>query len=336
MGSESRLLGIDLGGTKTVVALALGDRIAASQRFPTRPSGRPERDIEAIVAACRRLLADAGVAPADVDCVGVSAPGPMDSAREYVVGPPNLAGWDRVPLRALLEDALGRPVAMENDANAMVLAEWRHGAGRGFRDVAAITMSTGVGVGLILGGRLHRGETGNAGEFGHSTLEFDGEPCSCGLRGCVEAYVGGAAWTRRLRALAPPDSFASRLAGGRDALRPEHVVAAAREGDTFATDEMERFNHYLARAVTNLVFALAPQVVVLGTIPTAAGEALCLEPVRARVAERTWSELVAQLRICGSELGDRRAELAGVSVAREALSGGAQGRSAGVDGSIVA
>ena len=196
----------------------------------------------------------------DVACVGVSAPGPIDAAGERLLYPPNLPGWGDVPVRRILADALGVPVHVENDANAAVLAEWRFGAGRGFDDVVYLTASTGIGAGVVLGGRLQRGHAGNAGEIGHAPVEWDGLPCVCGQRGCLEAYVGGAAWTRRLQAITPETSAVARIAGGVEHARPEHVVAAAGEGDAFAHSEMERFNRYLARAIVTLVFVLAPEV----------------------------------------------------------------------------
>jgi glucokinase len=221
-------------------------------------------------------------------------------------------------VRGILEEALGCPVHVENDANAAALAEWRHGAGRGARHVVFLTMSTGVGGGLILDGRLYRGKAGSAGEIGHTIVEWDGEPCGCGRRGCLEAYCGGARWMERLRAVTPRDGRVSALAGGRAGVRPEHVVAAAREGDAFALAEFERYNRYLVRGIVNLVFALAPEVVILGTIPTHAGDALCLSPVRQQVAEQLWPILAQGLRIVPSGLGDDLAYYAGICAAEEA------------------
>jgi glucokinase len=271
-----------------------------------------------VAADAAELLAEAGVAAGELEAVGVSAPGPLDRARGMVVRPPNLPGWDEVPVGAILQEALGCPVHVENDANAAALAEWRFGAGRGFRDVVFLTMSTGVGAGLVLDGRLHTGALGNAGEVGHVAVEPGGELCACGQRGCLEAYVGGAAWTRRLRRCAPDASRVVELAGSAQAVTPEHVVAAAQQGDAFARSELERFNGYLARGIAVLVFVLAPEVVILGTIPAAAGEALCLAPLREEVAARVWPLLGRDLRILPAALGEERADLAGICVALQA------------------
>src|SRR5262249_6509691 len=156
--------------------------------------------------------------------VGVSMPSPLDVETGVVLNPPNLPSWDGLPVRSLVAEGLGRPVALENDANAAALAEWRFGAGRGCSDLVFLTMSGGVGGGLVLGGRLVRGVESSAGEVGHIPVEWEGEPCSCGLRGCLEAYTGGASWTRRLARLTPAASGVAKHAGGAEHARPEHVV----------------------------------------------------------------------------------------------------------------
>jgi glucokinase len=267
------------------------------------------------------------VAPASLRGVGVAAPGPQDRERGALLGPPNLPGWDDVPLRDALRDALGVPVRLENDASAAALAEWRYGAGRGFDDVVYLSMSTGVGGGLVLGGRLYTGSSGRAGELGHVPVEWDGEPCRCGQRGCLEAYVGGAAWTRRLRALAPEGGRLLALAGTREQVAPEHLLDAARAGDAFALAELERFNDYLARAVAGIAMALAPQVVILGTIAAAAGEALCLGPVRERVRARIWTGIERDLRLVPGALGAELPERAGICVALQSAEDSASGSS---------
>ncbi len=317
------LLGIDIGATK--VALAVGDaqgRLRARLRRATEPSGDARADLARIAADARRLLSEAGVAGSELDAVGVSAPGPIDPTRGELVHPPNLPGWGRVPIRATLHEALGAPVRVENDANAAALAEWRYGAGRGFEDLVYLTMSTGVGGGLVLGGRLHPGLGGNAGEIGHLPVEWDGEPCACGLRGCLEAYVGGAAWSRRLRRIAPEPGRVAELAGGRERATPRQLVAAAREGDGFALAEMARWNEYLARGIAAVVFVLAPQAVILGTIASAAGEALCLGPLRQRVAARVWPLLGRGLAILPSGLGESLPDHAGIAVALQSRAPG--------------
>jgi glucokinase len=297
------LLGIDIGGTK--LALALGDRRGrplARWRRPSQPSGHPRDDVSRLISDCHRLLTQAGASVAELAAVGVSVPGPMDSARGLLLRPPNLPGWDEVPLAAWLADEFDCPVGLENDANAAALAEWRFGAGQGLSHLVYLTMSTGVGAGLVLDGRIYRGARDFAGEAGHIPVVWEGDPCACGQRGCLEAYVGGAAWTRHLRRAVPPQSHILALAGTRDRVSPEHVVAAALEGDAFALAEMDRFNSLLARGIVSLVFLLAPQAIILGTVVVAAGPELCLKPLRRKVRARLWPTLDESLQILPAAL----------------------------------
>jgi glucokinase len=314
-------LGIDIGGTKTALALAdSAERPLADARIPTAPSGDAGRDLGRIAEAARRLIASHG-AGQRLEIVGVSLPGGVDAGGGFVRNPPNMPGWDRAPVRDVLAAALGARVALENDANAAALAEWRFGAARGTQNAVYLTMSTGVGGGLILGGRLHRGDLNLAGEVGHMPIVWQGEPCACGLRGCVEALIGGAAWTKRLARETPASSAVARLAAETgSAPRPEHVVAAARAGDAFALAEMARFNEVLAQTLCILAAALAPEVFVLGTIAAAAGE-LCLGPVRARVHANTWRR-PNPIAIVPAALGERLPLFAGLGVAAEALRDG--------------
>jgi glucokinase len=314
------LLGLDLGGTK--VAWAAGDAtggVRAQGRRATEPSGDPRRDVARLADDLRGLVAGLGVELSQASLVGVSVPGPFDPHAGTVLRPPNLPGWEEVPVRAWLEAELGLPVFLENDANAAALAEWHFGAARGARHAVYLTMSTGVGGGLILGGRLHRGVKGAAGEVGHIQLEWDGELCGCGLRGCAEAYLGGASWAKRLARIAPPEGRVAQLAGGREHATPKQVVRAAHEGDAFALAEMDRFNHYLGRLLSTLAFTLAPEVIVLGTIVTAAGESLCLEPVRRQLREHTWPAVSRELRLVPAALGSELAAHSALAAAIEGL-----------------
>jgi glucokinase len=312
------LLGIDIGGTK--LALALGNAQGEIvQRFhrPIEASGDAQRDVARIVEDAQQLLVSAGVRRAQIAAIGISAPGPVDVLLGEVVEPPNMPGWGRVPLSAWIEAGLGGPVVLENDANAAALAEWHLGAGRGLRDMVYLTMSTGIGGGLILDGRLYRGPHGNAGELGHIPIEAGGERCACGMRGCFEAYAGGAAWAKRLRAVTPAESAVAEIAGGVEDVTPKHLVAAAHAGDPFALTEFARWREFVARGIATIAFAFAPERIVLGTIATAAGEELCFGPLRSRVAELIWPEISAGLEIVPAALGDRLADLAGICAALE-------------------
>ena len=310
-------VGFDIGGTK--LAIVVGDddgHIAARRRRPIGAHGDPREDVDAMIADARELLAEAGVREDALRGVGVAVPGPIDPARGTVESPPNLAGWASVPIVDWFGEAFGVPVHLENDANAAALAEWRFGAGRGARHLIYLTMSTGVGGGLVLDGRLYRG-AGGAGEVGHIPVEWNGETCGCGLRGCLEAYVGGRCWTQRLQRVTPADSRVAVLAGGAAQAKPEHVIAAVREGDAFARAELDRWNDYLARGLVGLAFAFDPDVFVLGTIAAAAGEELCLEPLRRKLAQNVWPVIGDHIGIRAASLGDEGPYYAALSAALE-------------------
>jgi glucokinase len=313
-------IGIDVGASKLAFGVAdAAGSLRMRHRVAWVPSGNAQRDFDAIAAGAEALLAQAGVGRGELRAIGVCAPGPLDAGAGVVEGPPNLPGWNRVPLCALLERALGAPAALENDANAQAFAEWQARAGQGVERLVYLTMSTGVGAGIVLGGRLERGAGGLGGELGHVAVEWNGERCACGMQGCLEVYAGGAAWQRHLRRVTPPSSRAAALAGSAGAVRPEHVVAAAREGDAFARAELERWNGYVARALAAIAIGLAPDVIALGTIASAAGEALCLEPLRRRLRERVWPRIAERVRIEASALGDELPVLAALIVAERAV-----------------
>lgn len=317
-GGDLALLGIDIGGTKRV--LVVGDhtaRVYAHRRVPMQFSGDWQQDLAAIEDEARGLLREARAAGADeLEAIGIAAPGPVDRDAGILRNPPNLPGWRDVPLAALLVERFGVPVRVENDANAAALAEHRFGAGRGCDDLVLLTMSTGIGGGVISGGRLVTGANGFAGELGHLPIVPGGLRCHCGLRGCLEAYVGGRAWARRLRRVTPRSSRVFALAeGDRKRIGSELLLAAARAGDSFARVELDRWLDGLARGLVPIIMAFDPARIVLGTIAVAAGEALCFEPLRARVAARIWPHQAERLAIVAAELGESLPAQAALAVA---------------------
>lgn len=311
-------LGIDIGGTKLVIVVAdhTGEPIVHIRR-PMAQSGDWRSDLEALIADARVLLERAraqGAGP--LEAIGASVPGPADPKRGLLINPPNLLGWSDVPIGAALRSAFDVPALIENDANAAALAESHFGAGQGVRDLLYLTMSTGVGGGLISDGRLIRGAFGGAGEVGHMPIEHPGQACACGLTGCLEAYVGGNAWRDRLQQIVPEQSRVLALAeGDRRQVGPEALIRAAREGDAFATAELDRWLDWLARGLVPLVMALDPERIVLGTIAVAAGRALCFDPLRERVVRRLWPHQAERLEIVPAALGDALPQRAGLAVA---------------------
>ena len=314
---QGLLLGIDIGGTKTQIALGRADgEILREAHLESWTSGSFERDLETIATGARGLLAAAGVDARELEAVGVSAPGPLDPVEGVIRDAPNLPGWHEVPIRARLERLLGRPVRLENDANAAALAEWRLGAGRGARAFVFLTMSTGVGAGLVLDGRLFRGARYGAGEIGHIPVVPDGRLCLCGLHGCLEAYTGGAALALRIRddvRAGAKTAIRELVAGDLARISARVWIEALRAGDAYAAGLREEYLDRLAQAIAILVLGLDTDCIALGTI-VAHNTDLFLEPLRERVAARVWPRL-RDTRIVAGELGDRLPAYAGLCTA---------------------
>jgi glucokinase len=310
-------LGIDVGGTKCVLALGRADReVLAELRLEDWASGSGENDVRTLVTEARGLLDNTGTRPEQVRVIGVSAPGPLDPERGIVLDAPNLHGWHQLPLRARLEAELGVPVRVENDANAAALAEWRFGAGRGARNLIFLTMSTGVGGGLILDGRLYRGGSFQAGEVGHIQIVPGGRLCGCGLRGCLEAYTSGANIAARIREDVERGEGRAilELAGG-DASRisARHWVEAIRAGDAYALRLRDEYLEALSHGLGILVMTLNPDRIVLGTMIRENTD-LFLDELRARLRQRVWPSF-AHVDVVPGELGARLPAYAALAVA---------------------
>ena len=309
-------LGIDIGGSKAVAALGRdGGDIVAESRLDDWASGAWEKDLETLTEQARALLDRSGVAPADLAALGISAPGPLDPVRGVVLEAPNLPGWVDVPVVERLGETFGTPCLLENDANAAALAEWRRGAGRGRRNLVFLTMSTGVGAGLILDGRLYRGARYLAGELGHVPIVPGGRPCNCGLRGCLEAYTSGNALAERIREDLERGRGARilELAGEAKEINARHWVAAVREGDAYAEELRAEFVDHLAQGLALILLGLDVECFVLGTIVQQNAD-LFLPELRERVAERVWPVL-RDVEIVAGELGARLPAYAALSVA---------------------
>jgi glucokinase len=312
---ERVVLGIDIGGSKTVVVIGRGSgEVLAQERLQRWSCGAWARDLDALTACAGELMRRSAIER--VDAVGVCAPGPLDPVRGVVIEAPNLAGWTDVPIAERLQAAFGAPVGLENDANAAALAEWRYGAGRGTRNMIFVTMSTGVGAGLILDGRLYRGTHYLAGEIGHAPIRRTGRR-HAGLVGTLEAYAGGAAIAQRIREdiAAGQRTRIAELAGDPARISAREWVAAIRDGDAYALELRCEFVEDVAQALAALVMTLDPDMIALGTIVQQNPD-LFLAPIRARVHERIWP-VQRDVRIVPGELGEQLPAYAALSVGVE-------------------
>ena len=257
-------LAIDLGGTETRAGLVDDEgRIIASAQAPTPATAGPD----AVIAVMARLAETVrAAAPGHVPVgLGVGAPGPLDSEAGIAIAPPTLAGWHDVPLARLLAEKTGLEVRIENDANAAALGEWRFGAGAGTQSMVFMTVSTGIGGGVIVDGRLLRGRRGLAGEIGHMTIAEGTERCACGALGCWEALASGTALGRDAERLAAAGKApALRLLAGTGEVTARHVGEAARAGDAAALGLLAHEAHWLGVGMVNLLHLYSPEVIVLG------------------------------------------------------------------------
>ena len=299
--AEVYAVAIDLGGTRFRVALIdqTGQLIVRHSELTRAEEGR-DAVLRRISAAARTVLDQ--VSAEKVAGVGIGVPGPVNPWAGIVSQTPNLPGWYDVPIKAIFEAELRRPVHVGNDANLAVVGEHVYGAGQGCADLIYLTISTGIGGGVVTGGRLLLGAAGLASEPGHMTMEPDGPLCGCGNHGCLEMFASGTAIGRdALRRLAAGEpSSLRRLAA--DEVDAEAVVEAAYQGDPLARDIMARAAGYLGLGVANLVHLFNPSAVILGGGVTNAGD-LLFKPVRATVQVRCMPAF-RDVRITPAQLGD--------------------------------
>ena len=276
-------LGVDLGGTRLRAAAMTEDgNIFASQEMPTAANGGPDR----ILADILRLVGtvSAGIAPASIAGLCVCAPGPLDARNGIALHIPTLPGFDDFPVAATLGEKLPYPVSLENDGIAAAVAEWRYGAGRGVDNLVYMTVSTGIGGGVIADGRVLYGRMGMAGHIGHMSIRPDGNVCPCGNAGCFEAYGSGTAFTARGRKAAAGRRDSS-LFGYADSLHARDIFAAAKAGDALARDLVAEEADILGQGVRNLLHLYSPDLVVIGGGLANAFEQL-EGGIRAYIAER--------------------------------------------------
>jgi glucokinase len=271
-------IGVDVGGTKVAAGVVDSDgNVLAQVTRPTRAQV-PGVAETVIIDIVRELASRHQVA-----AVGVGAAGLVDETRSVVRFAPNLH-WREQPIRTLLEGATGLPVVIENDANAAAWAEHRFGAATGRGDLVLVTVGTGLGGALVLGGRLYRGRFGLAGEVGHLVLDPDGPACGCGRHGCWEQYASGNALLRRARTKAAEDRAGARLLlslgdGTPEGVAGAHVTAAAQGGDEVALATFAELGYWLGRGLAEVAAVLDPGCFVIGGGVSEAGD-LLLDPAR--------------------------------------------------------
>ena len=293
------MIGVDVGGTKILAGLVARDGTVVGHREYPTPIENEDALLDGLEAAVREFHDES------VAAVGFGIPSQIDQRHGIALGSVNIP-LRGVPFRQEMADRLGLPIGMDNDANAAAIAEWKAGAGRGTTDMLMLTLGTGVGGGLILGGKPYRGWFGAGAEIGHMVIVHDGLPCRCGGRGHLESYTSGKA----------ADELAAEAFG--PAADAHRLVRLAREGDPLATRILTGIGEHLGSGIASLVNIFNPELIVVGGGFAAAGDFL-FEPAQAVADREVLVSVRDSYRIARAELGTSAGMIGAGMVAFEAL-----------------
>jgi glucokinase len=308
-----------VGGTKLAAGVvAPSGAVLGWSSTPSRVDEGPDAVISRHLALARSAVEEAGVAWSDIAAIGIGCGGPLDPFSGVVEAPLHLPGWRDVRIVDIVEAALQRPAVVDNDATAGALGEYWFGAGRrrDVRHLVYLTVSTGVGGGLVLDGRVFRGAAGNAGELGHLTIDRDGRPCGCGRRGCLEAYASGTNIARRAREAL--DRGEPSVLANLSHVTARDVSTAAAAGDPLASRVWQDTTAILGTAVATILDVFNPDLVVLGGGVTRAGDHL-LVPVRHVAFGPGLAPARRSADVVLAALGDQLGVVAAAAVAFERL-----------------
>ena len=320
-----KLIGFDIGGTKC--ATILGETDASGQVnivekivFPTKKG--PEASLTAIYSSTEELLHKNGLQPSQIAGIGISCGGPLDSRNGIILSPPNLPGWDNVPIVEMTEKRLGIKAFVQNDANACAMAEWKYGAGKGYDNVVFFTFGTGMGAGLILDGRLYSGTCDLAGEVGHLRLSGHG-PVGFGKEGSFEGWCSGGGiaqvgqtMARQRIQMGAKTAYCGRL-DELPAVTAKSIAEAAYAGDETAREVYRTVASYLGRGLALIIDVLNPEVIILGSIFGRSRD--LIEPYMLEVVHREAIGFsAAKCRIVPAGLGEHIGDMAALVLAVEA------------------
>ena len=299
------VIGVDLGGMSAKAAVLCNGQIQGKVRVETSAKNPAEVTAQAIAQLCKESAEKAGISYDEVEAIGIGSPGVIDSANGTVVLWSNYS-WRNVPLAALVSKYSGKKVFVTNDANAAALGEAKYGAGKNFSDSLLITLGTGVGGGIVLGGKLFEGYRSGGAEIGHMIIRQDGELCTCGRKGCLECYASATALMRMTREEMKKTHDSAMWKSVTSLEQVDGITAfkAAKEGDSAAKRVISHYITALAEGIANLVNVLRPQAVILGGGVSAEGDAL-IEPLKREVYPRLYvSKEYAPLEILCADLGN--------------------------------
>jgi len=305
------ILGFDIGGTKSTVLLGTVDgEIIDRTSGVTELTDGPLATIDRMISDSRVLIERNGVEFEDIAGVGIACGGPLDPKTGVILAPPNLPGWDEVPIVDIVQKQMGLPAALENDADCCALAEFFFGAGKNKKNVVSFTWGTGIGSGMVLNGKLFSGARGCAGEIGHVTYKDNGRLCGCGKRGCIEAHGSGSSMVRI--AIEELESGRVSTLSTVDQVDGKAICDAARAGDGLALEVLNGAARAMGRAVSIAAQILNPEVITLGTMAHKAPD-LLMPIVHSVVEEEVWPGNRQGLVVIPSPLGDGIQDLSAIA-----------------------
>jgi len=301
------IIGIDVGGTKVAGGLVTRKgRLSNTQVVPTHADKGFNTSFAQIAHLIGRLLRGAG-GKGNVGGIGICAPGPLNPKTGVVLNPPNLPGWRDIELTRLVEKEFGLPAKLENDANAAGLAEVLFGAAVGYKDVFYVTVSTGIGTGIIIDGRIYHGKNGIGGEGGHVSIDYHSPyHCGCGNYGCIEALAAGPAMARRARVMleqehARPSLLRDLTHGHTEEITPLLIQQAARRGDFVAKTVLDDTGYLLGVWLGGMISMLDPDAIVIGGGVSHIGKPL-FDKIRKTIPSHTINGFAAQTPVLPAKL----------------------------------
>lgn len=312
-------IGIDLGGTNIAIG-CFDDRLTAicKTRIPCRPDLTATDIAEKIGGAVEKLLAENSLSMDMVCSAGIGVPGPSNIAEGTVIAAPNLPLLKNAPIRDMLSSRLSRPVAFENDANAACWAEYVIGAGRDIKDMVFFTLGTGIGAGIISGGKIVHGFADSAAELGHIIIYPDGRTCNCGQRGCAEAYASAASTARCAveAVIAGEESSLKKILAEKKQITCEDVYGHAAAGDRLAVRITEQTAKVLGLLCVNALHFSEPEKIVFAGGMIAAGRIL-LDRIKYYFNENIWSLKKEPVEICFAALGEDAGIIGAAALAKQ-------------------
>jgi len=314
------VVGIDLGGTKIMGAAVDTNGELRERVFKLTPvQDGPDAVLDAMVEVVREVVDASGLKMKEVGGIGIGSPGPLDPDEGVVICSPNLPGWDHVRMKDHIEKATRRPVFMDNDCNVATLAEHALGAGRGVSNLIGLFLGTGIGGGVIINGRLHRGFSKQAGELGHVVVDVNGPRCGCGQKGCIEALASRRVMCRQIAEAVAKGRKSVITETDGDRIRTGMLAEALAQNDALVREVMTRALEYLGVAVASIAHVVSPEMVIIGGGVVDALTDEFLEVVRDSAKRRALALVMDDVKFVRAELREDAGVLGAAVLARQGL-----------------